>query len=92
MTLAERYLWAYGVAALVTTAVYVAWLAAQLADTPPADVAYVGPLLWTLLASFVVHTVGRAVAAGCRPDEPGRDERDREVDVRGNAAASCSTA
>ena len=64
MTFEQKTQWAYGFAALVTTLVYVVWLAIQLQDTAAQDVNYVPALLWTLLASFIIHSLGRGMAAG----------------------------
>lgn len=86
MTLTERYQWAYGIAALLTTAAYVVWLGIQLTHTAAADIDYVRPLLITLLASFVVHSLGRGAAKGATSaDDAVADERDREVTQRGDA-------
>ncbi len=85
MTLAERYQWAYGVAALVTSGVYFGWLALQVAAGPVDEIDYVRALLWTLLASFLVHAVGRGLVRGHPASEERRDERDRDVDLRADA-------
>jgi uncharacterized membrane protein len=85
MTFEQKTQWAYGFAALVTTVVYFVWLAVQLQDTAPEDVNYVPTLLWTLLASFIIHSLGRGMAYGSRPKDRISDERDREVNRRGDA-------
>ncbi|MFW2512757.1 hypothetical protein ACNI3K_03165 [Demequina sp. SO4-13] len=85
MTFEQKTQWAYGFAALITTAAYVVWLAVQLDSTPAADVDYVPALLWTLGASFLIHSVGRGMASGARPKNQVTDERDREVTRRGDA-------
>lgn len=85
MTFEQKTQWAYGFAALVTTLVYVGWLAIQLRDTAAEDLNYVPALLWTLLASFIIHSLGRGMAYGKRPSDRRIDERDREVSRRGDA-------
>lgn len=88
MTLSERYQWAYGFAALVTTAAYAGWLGWQLTRTPAGEIEFVRPLLWTLLASLVIHALGRGVAAGAsRGEDEAGDERDRTVGRRADAAS-----
>ncbi|WP_084039120.1 hypothetical protein [Demequina sp. NBRC 110053] len=84
MTYEHKLQWAYGFAAGATTLVYVIWLAIQLGDTAAAQVNYVPALLWTLLASFIVHALGRGMAYG-RPQDRRSDERDRAVTTRGDA-------
>lgn len=86
MTLSERYQWAYGFAAFVTAAAYFGWLGRQLTRTPVGEIEFVRPLLWTLLASLVIHALGRGVASGAaRSGDEGRDERDRAVSRRAEA-------
>lgn len=86
MTLTERYQWAYGSAALLTTLVYVVWLGVQLTHTTATDIQYVKPLLLTLLASFVIHSFGRGAAKGnTAAADAVVDERDREITQRADA-------
>lgn len=86
MTLAQRSQWAYAFAASATAFAYVVWLALQLARHDPSEVEYVVPLLWTLGASMLIHALGNGMVRGARrPGEPERDERDKEVDRRGDA-------
>lgn len=85
MTLTERYQWAYGIAVLLTSGAYFVWLGVQLANEPAQSIEYVVPLLWTLLASFIVHTFGRGFAAHASRQDPGTDERDRAVNQRADA-------
>jgi hypothetical protein len=85
MTATQRYQWAYGFAVLVTSGAYFVWLGVQLASTPAADVEYVRALLWTLLASFIVHTFGRGFAAHASRGDSATDERDRAINRRADA-------
>lgn len=76
---------AYGLAALVTTAVYVAWLAIQLDSTPAADVDYTSALFLAIIASTVIHVVGKAVVRGRGPRAELTDQRDKEIGRRADA-------
>jgi hypothetical protein len=85
MTISERYQWAYGFAVLLTSGAYFVWLGIQLMNEPATSVEYVAPLLWTLLASFIVHTFGRGFAAHASRGDHGTDERDRLINQRADA-------
>jgi len=85
MTISERYQWAYGFAVLLTSGAYFVWLGIQLAGTSPENIEYVEPLLWTLLASFIVHSFGRGFAAHASRGDAGSDERDRAINQRADA-------
>ena len=85
MTLTERYQWAYAFAVAVTSGAYFVWLGVQLTHTPAVDIAYVAPLLWTLLASFIVHSFGRGFAAGASRKDMRVDDRDKDVARRADA-------
>jgi hypothetical protein len=85
MTVTERYQWAYGIAVALTSGAYFVWLGIQLSDTAATDIDYVSPLLWTLLASFIVHTFGRGFAAHASRGDLTADGRDREVGRRADA-------
>lgn len=85
MTITERYQWAYGIAVLLTSGAYFVWLGVQLASQPAQSIQYVVPLLWTLVASFIVHTFGRGFAAHASRNDPHTDERDRTIGQRADA-------
>jgi hypothetical protein len=85
MTLTERYQWAYAFAVAVTSGAYFVWLAVQLTHTPADDIEYVAPLLWTLLASFIVHSFGRGFAVHASRADLRVDDRDKEVGRRADA-------
>jgi hypothetical protein len=76
---------AYGFAALVTTAVYVAWLVIQLDSTPAADVDYTGALFRAIVASIVIHAIGRSIVRGRGPRAELTDQRDKEIGRRADA-------
>src|SRR6187402_3987709 len=85
MTITERYQWAYGFAVLLTSGAYFVWLGLRLAEQPADSIEYVTPLLWTLLASFLVHSFGRGFAAHAARGDSGSDERDRAINQRADA-------
>jgi hypothetical protein len=85
MTITERYQWAYAFAVLVTSGAYFTWLGIRLTDTPASDVEFVRPLLWTLGASFLIHTFARGFAAHAARGDSGTDERDRQVSRRADS-------
>jgi uncharacterized membrane protein len=88
MTLSERNQWAYGIAASLTAVAYFGWLGWQLTRSPVGEIEFVRPLLWTLLASLVIHAVGRGIASGSvHGDDGARDERDRAVGRRAEAVS-----
>src|SRR5450830_197312 len=61
MTMSERTVWAYLVTVIVTSGVYLTLMATRLAGGPVGQIAWVGPMLWTIGAS-VVGTVVLTVA------------------------------
>lgn len=65
MTMSERSVWAYLVAVVVTSGVYLTLMVARLADGPVDEIAWVGPMLWTIGASVlgsVVLTLALTIA------------------------------
>lgn len=85
MAITEGYQWAYAFAVAVTSGAYFAWLGIQLGSAPADDIEFVKPLLWTLLASFIVHSLGRGIAANAALSESRVDDRDRQVSRSGDA-------
>lgn len=70
MTMTERSIWAYLVTVVVTSGVYLTLMATRLADRPVDEIAWVGPMLWTLGASVlgsvvltIVFTIAGTVSA-----------------------------
>jgi hypothetical protein len=61
MTMSERTVWAYLVTVIVTSGVYLTLMLTRLAGGPVGQIAWVGPMLWTIGAS-VVGTVVLTVA------------------------------
>ena len=89
MTFEEKSQWAYGFASLVVPAIYLVWLARQIADAAEvSDISYVRTLLWAIGAGIIVNMVGNSFVRGSNLAEADkRDRRDREIRVRGDAAS-----
>jgi len=85
MTITERYQWAYGLAVFVTSGAYFGWLGGQLTHIPAGEINCVTPLLWTLLGSVGIHTLGRGFAAHAAQDESRTDERDVHISQRADS-------
>ncbi|MBD8079552.1 hypothetical protein [Cellulosimicrobium arenosum] len=86
MSYEEKGTWVYLVVSVVVYGVYVGVLLSTAQGGTLADVAYVAPLLWTIVASVVAAVVVRIVVEVVRPSESYRsDERDRELARRGVA-------
>jgi hypothetical protein len=84
MSYEEKSAWVMGVLAVVTYTTYVAIILSLAADTPLADVDYVGPLLWTIgasiVASIVIHILlGIITGIMTRKDVDKKDLRDRQI-------------
>jgi len=80
MAFEEKRAWVMIVVSLGAYAIYVAVVLGRAGNGPLADVAYAGPLLWTIggaiVAGIVAH-IAMAVAGGHGADRT--DERDREI-------------
>jgi hypothetical protein len=95
MTMSERSVWAYLVAAVVTSAVYLTVMVTRLADGPVGEIAWVGPMLWTLGASVlgsvvltivltIAGTISATIArspASAHTGKPGRPAAPVEIDA-----------
>jgi hypothetical protein len=86
MTFQEKSLWAYGFAALAAPVVYFAWLARQVARADAvADIGYVRALLWAIGGGILLNMIGSTFVRGAGRGTDLKDQRDREIDRRGNA-------
>jgi len=86
MTFQEKSLWAYGFAAIAAPVVYFAWLARQVARTDAvADIGYVRALLWAIGGGILLNVIGSTFVRGTGRGADLKDQRDREIDRRGNA-------
>lgn len=84
MSFDEKNAWAFGVITLVVYGGYVAWVLGQAQEVPLVDVDYAWPMIWSIAAGVVLCLIAMAVIAALRPSEAGvRDERDREINRRG---------
>ena len=81
MTFDEKNTWIYGIVALVAYGGYVATVLLRAHGASVAEVAYIGPLLWSVGAAVVAAVLGKVVVAARWPQEADqRDDRDREID------------
>lgn len=86
MTFQEKGLWAYGFAALAAPVVYFGWLARQVSRADSvADVGYVRALLWAIGGGILLNIIGSTFVLGAGRGADLKDQRDREIDRRGNA-------
>ncbi|GAA1002676.1 hypothetical protein Aple_001250 [Acrocarpospora pleiomorpha] len=80
MAFEEKGAWVMIVVSIGAYTIYVATVLGRVGDSPLADVAYAGALLWTIggaiVAGIVAH-IAMAVAGGHGADRT--DERDREI-------------
>lgn len=79
----EKRTWILGAAATVSYLIYLIVVLTRARHVPVVDVAYAAPLLWAVGGSIVFSIAASiAVAIGSR-DRDRRDQRDREIDIRG---------
>ncbi|MBU4335118.1 MAG: hypothetical protein KJ548_00955 [Actinobacteria bacterium] len=71
MTMNERTVWAYLLTVIVTSGVYLTLMLIRLVDEPVGQIAWVGPMLWTIGASVLgtvvvtaVLAIGRSIGSG----------------------------
>jgi hypothetical protein len=80
MSYREKGAWVYLLVTAGSFAVYVAIILTRADGGPLAQVAYVRPMLLTILASMVASTVVRTVVETAKPSDSHRsDARDREI-------------
>jgi quinol-cytochrome oxidoreductase complex cytochrome b subunit len=77
MSYEEKRAWIYGVIAAVVPAVYFAIILGRLADTDPAQIAYVRPLLTAVGVAFVVNMLATMLIGA--PKGAAKDERDTGI-------------
>lgn len=86
MTMNERSVWGYLVTVLVTSGAYLALMVTRLATEPVEQIAWVGPMLWTIGASVlgtlvltiigaITSTVTATIARSTTPGPRGRQGR-----------------
>jgi hypothetical protein len=96
MTSQERTVWAYLVTVAVTSGTYFALIGSRLAERPAGEIAWVGPMLWTMglavvgtiLATVVVTIVDAVRHRECRSDGVTSDVRDEDIARVGGRAST----
>jgi hypothetical protein len=84
MTFLEKSNWVALIVAVPTLLVYLALVVPQLLGKPIAEVSWVQPMTFMIVAFIVANILGSIVAAALNPGEaPKKDQRDREIDHYG---------
>jgi hypothetical protein len=84
MSYREKGAWIYLVVTIASFGVYVAIILARAGGAPLADVAYVAPMLWTIVISIAATTVVRTAVETARPSDSYKsDVRDKEINRLG---------
>jgi hypothetical protein len=85
MTFQEKTTWLYAVVSVVTGATYFGIMVARAQDTPLAEVKWVWPMAWTMIACLIAMILGSLAIYLIWPQDRGRaDLRDREIERFGN--------
>lgn len=80
MSYEERNVWVMFVVSVLAYAVYVVIVLTRAQDVPLTEVAYVGPLLWSIGGAIVVSILASiAVGLANRRDGHLTDQRDKEI-------------
>ena len=81
MAFLEKSNWVALVVAVPTLLIYVVLVVPQVLSKPIADVAWVQPMVFTIVGFIVANVVGNVVAAASNPGEADKkDQRDTEID------------
>lgn len=84
MSYEERNVWVMFVVSVLAYAVYVVVVLTRAQDVPLTEVAYVGPLLWSIGGAIVVSILASiAVGLANRRDGHLTDQRDKEINRLG---------
>ncbi|KQY46508.1 hypothetical protein HP550_18410 [Cellulomonas humilata] len=85
MSYEERNVWVSLVVSVLAYGVYVVVVLARARDTPLTEVAYAGPLLWSIGGAIVLAIIGSiGVALANRRDGHLTDQRDKEISRLGD--------
>lgn len=80
MSYEERNVWVFLVVSVLAYATYVVIVLSRAREVPLTEVAYVGPLLWSIGGAIVAGIVGSiAVSLANRRDGHRSDQRDKEI-------------
>ena len=81
MAFLEKSNWVALVVAVPTLLVYLILVVPQVLSKPIAEVAWVQPMVFTIVGFIVANVVGNVVAAASNPGEADKkDQRDTEID------------
>ncbi len=87
MTFNEKITWLYGAVSVCSGATYFGIVVARAQDTSVTEVAYVWPMVWTMVACLAAMILGSLAIYLIWPQDRGKtDQRDREIDRVGNYA------
>lgn len=83
MSYEEKRTWILGIAALLSYAIYLVIVLLRARATALAAVSYAAPLLWAIGASILASIAGSIAIALISRDGDRKDQRDREIELRG---------
>src|SRR4030042_6358747 len=89
MAFLEKSNWVVLVVGVPTLLIYAALVVPQVLGKPIAEVSWVQPMIFAIVAFIVANVLGNVVAAASNPSEPDKnDDRDREMDHVGERVGS----
>ncbi len=81
MAFLEKSNWVVLVVAVATLATYGTWTLTQALGKPVAEIEWVQPMIYSIVAFVVLNVVGNVIAAATNPKEADKhDQRDKEID------------
>jgi heme/copper-type cytochrome/quinol oxidase subunit 2 len=81
MAFLEKSNWVVLVVAVATLATYGTWTLTQALGKPVAEIGWVQPMIFSIVAFVVLNVVGNVIAAAANPKEADKhDQRDKEID------------
>ncbi|WP_174564508.1 hypothetical protein [Nocardia inohanensis] len=92
MSYEEKRTWILGIAAVLSYTVYLVIVLVRAQDSALSEVAYVGPLLWTVGASIGVSIVASILVSIASRDGDRRDQRDRQIGKEGERVGNAFVA
>ena len=80
MAFLEKSNWVVLVVAVATLAVYGTWTLSQALGKPVAEIGWVQPMIYSIVAFVVLNVLGNVIAAATNPKEADKsDQRDKEI-------------